>query len=155
MFHNKVFILCNIISQLCYCGNEYQGVCVWIIHPCIPQTLLFFHICGSPPLYVAKSLVLYLARSSSPPILSGELQIFGRHPICWCCVVIAFCWCKKKDKNWFLAALRTIPLFSSSYMKCSCLKRTYQLYCCFLAVYGSFFMHFYRLSVFSFLCLLF
>lgn len=92
-------------------------------------------------------------RSSFPPILSGELQIFGRHPICRCCVVIAFCWCKKKDKNWFLAAHRTIPLFSSIYMKCSCLRRTYQLYCCFLAVYVSFFMHFYRLSAFSFLCL--
>lgn len=47
-------------------------VCVWIIHPSIPQTLLFLHTCGSPPLCVTKSLVPHL-----PPFLVSS------HPLWW------------------------------------------------------------------------
>lgn len=101
MFHNRVLILYNIILQLQYLRNELQGVCVCVFGLSIPAFLKLF--CSFIHVVLLLSVLprvsfLIFPRSSSPPILSGELQIFGRHPICRCCVVIAFCWCKKKIK---------------------------------------------------------
>lgn len=150
MLYDIALFLCFLLVSGCVFGLSISAF----------PTLLFFPTCGSPCplLYRTKGLVLHLPLFLSPPFLSGEREISGCRPICRCCVVIAFCWWKKRkikiDSLWCLPLSYFPRLSFLSMWRAVVWGELISNAIVFLLFTFHFsHMHCYRLSAFPFLCL--